>query len=164
MEKPTPLTEEERKIYQPIAQAAFEKNSRIATQYAGSATEFAKWLLSALLAMNGGAILGISTITDGSRHLFGFSGLFFIFGMACALISGLAAWLSWDRAATLHNDLAEPNARFSAEWMREPTAGTLKFMGRTRNLALGFGIASAISLISGAVAVWYALVFGAPTP
>ena len=151
------FTEKETEIYLKIAPIEYEKRLGIAMKSREISQSYGIWFLTSLLAMNSAAIIGIASSGLHARQLFIISGLFFIVGLAAALVSGLCAWLNWEKLAELTIDLAEPNMICSPEYLFEPLPETKKNIKRTKLLSTSFGVISGFALVSGGCAIWLSL-------
>jgi len=155
------MTEEGRAIYREYAAMEYEKRLGIAKLNYESSQSYARWLLASLLAMNGAALVGTANSGDElAGHLFISSGLFFTAGLLSALVSGLYAWLNWDRASALYHDMADPKMLHGPDWNPKPLAETNIFLGSTRRKSVGAGLVSAGFLIAGLFFIWDHIALG----
>jgi hypothetical protein len=154
------MTASEIQIYRALAPVEYEKRLRIADANQQAQRDYGKWLLSSLLAMNGGAIIGTAAAGEIAKDLFVASVPFFVLGIITAMISGLLTWMNWDRATDLYRDMASPNMLFGPDWEPMPLPKTNKYLERTRFFGIAIGIASAVLLIVGILAVWSNLALG----
>lgn len=114
--KSTDMTGEQLAKYQASAKVEYEKRLRVYENNQQAQTAYGKWMLSSLLAMNGGAIIGIAATGNLKPELFVVAAPLFAAGVLFSLLAGLFAWKNWDTATSLFRDLADPKMRHGPEW------------------------------------------------
>lgn len=162
------LTPEELQEYRELAKFRYENHIKRHDTAQILFQEYGKWLLSSLLLTNGGAILGIAGLEKAGVEVFLISGLFFIFGLVFAFLSGLYALLNTDHHRIHANEFVRPNMLYGPDWDIELNAdekskkildGMVANISSTYKSCLRYGIVSAAFLIAGALAIWISLAF-----
>ncbi|MEO9460064.1 MAG: hypothetical protein ABJE63_02915 [Lentilitoribacter sp.] len=161
--KTSEMNDYEKEIYRLLAPLAYEKRLKDQEFAENSAGSYAKWLLSTLLIMNGGAFLGIASSGENAGKIYAISGLYFIGGLFLAFLSGLFVWWNWDMHAAHSRALANPNMVWGPDWdlaaERDGENSELfrkheKRLSRTKTGAIVFGILSLLALLGGAISIW----------
>ncbi len=163
---PTPQQMRDRPEIASIVYNELKDSERAAFQLAG---EYGKWLITTLVVLHGGALLGMFSFLDalaGRRDAlagYAYPVWFFVGGLVLALVAGFFTWLNW----SMHSVNFSMRANVAMLWNSESWVGSDYYdKGITITywtaIVLGFASASCIPIATALVlhGQWFKEVVG----
>ncbi|MEX3008376.1 hypothetical protein [Hoeflea sp. TYP-13] len=103
---------------------------------------YARWLLAALLAVNGGALVAISQLGEISGEAFKAGGFWFLAGLMSAIASGFCSWINLQLLAAGFDRWINPEMLFDPSKQPDGKIHRAKRIDFSLGCAIFFGVVS----------------------